>query len=537
MHTEPVEAPPPSAPVSRTREWRAVLVIWLLAVAIWIPYWWLARPIALQDPDTQDYAQIGLNLAQGKGMVTSIMPLGGLEWMRQTGRLDQPWWNLHRFPLPCLIDALFIRMFGARDLSISLASAVFFFATIPLVFLFARRLFPYPVAILATFLFTFNGGQMADSITGLTEPAATFFFLCALYLVLWPRQWWSLPLAGALTGLAFLNRYSVVLYGVPMLWLIWRRHRHRPLASVAVFIGAGALVSVWWLLRNYWLTGNPMFSLTTALMVRYMTAASPRAHDWYQFVYEQPGHFWRMHPLWTLKKWAIQTGNMWWNSTDDIGETGYVLPFFLVSILQPSTGDRQLLRRWLFWVFTIHFITLGLLSNIPRYYAIFAPFLFMYAASVMVWLWDMLKPSVRRRHVAFGVFLAFPVFFNWAYIAGTPRKPREDRTWVEYTPHNQDWLRANTPAGALIVSDVPWSVAWYGRRRSLPLPPSPAEMARFPHYGVQPDGIYLKAPRKRMNVPDGWDQWRSVQFARLPVAGYRLAHVFPDHAAYYQRVR
>jgi hypothetical protein len=107
---------------------------------------------------------------------------------------------------------------------------------------------------------------------------------------------------------------------------------------------------------------------------------------------------------------------------------------------------------------------------------------------------------------------------------------------VEYTRTNQNWLRANTPRGALIVSDVPWSVAWYGNRRSVPLPPTPADMARFAEYHLRPDGVYLKSPRKRMNVPDGWDEWRRVQYGGLPVPGYRLAHTFEDGSAYYQRI-
>jgi 4-amino-4-deoxy-L-arabinose transferase-like glycosyltransferase len=464
------------------------------------------------------------------------MPLGGLEWRRQTGRLDAPWWNVHRFPLPSLIEAGAIRLLGARDIAISLSSALFFFLTIPLLFLIARRMFPFRVALLGVALFAFCGGPMEDSFSGLTEPAAIFFFLAALYLVLWPRKWWHIPLAGLITGLAFLNRYSVVLYAFPMLALVWRARPRRPLAALAAFAVPGALVTVPWLYRDYVVAGAPLFSITTALMVRYMTAASPRAHDWYQFVYESPGHFWLQHPWWAIKKWLMQTGDMWWNGFEDVGDIGFVLPFFVLSILQPMNGTAERLRRWLFGVFLLHFVVLGLLSNIPRYYAIFTPFLCLYAAAALAWLWSFVGPRMERRYIPAAAFLAFPLFLNWLYILGPARRPREDRTWVEYTRTNQDWLRHNTPKGALIVSDVPWSVAWYGNRRSVPLPPTPDDMDRFPEYHVQPDGIYLKSPRKRMNVPDGWDEWRRVQYGGLPVPGYRLAHTFEDGSAYYQRI-
>lgn len=519
------------------REWRHVGVIWLAALILWIPYYFHARPIALQDPDAQDYAQIARNVAEGKGFTTSIMPLGGLEWMRQTGRLGQSWWNLHRFPLPSLIQAGFIKVVGPRDFAISLSSALFYFLGIPLVYLFARRMFSHRVGVLATFLFAFNGGQMGDSITGLTEPAALFLFLAALYLVLWPSKWWHIPLAGLITGLAFLNRYSVVLYALPMLVLIWKTHNKRPLAAVLEFIAPAAVVALPWLYRNYLIAGDPLFSLTTALMVRYMTAASPHTHDWYQFVYEKPTHFWMAHPWWTIKKWLTQTADLWWNNIGNIGALGYVFPFFVVSTLRPLANEAQRLRRWLLGVFVLHFVTLGLLSNIPRYYAIFTPFLIIYAADVLLWIWDQVRPGLSRQRAGFALFVTFPLLFSFLYIIGPPRRPREDRTWVEWQLTNQRWIHDSTPQDAIILSDVPWSVAWYGYRRSLPLPPKPEDLSRFNDYGITPDGIYLKSPRKRMNVPDEWDQWRAVQFGRLPLPGYGTPHEFPDHSVYYARLR
>lgn len=534
MRSDPVSY---SAPAISWHEWRNVALIWIAALILWIPFYWHARHVALLNPDAQDYAQIARNLSAGKGFITDCMPLSGLEWMRQTGRLGQPWWNVHRFPLPSLIEAGLFRVFGPTDFAASLFSSIFFFATLPLVFFFTRRLFSPRIALVATALFAFGGGPMKDSITGLTEPAATFFFLAALHLVLWPRSLWSFALAGLLTGLAFLNRSSVFLYGIPMLFLIPQTWPRSPWKALLAFCVPGAAAIAPWLLRNIILTGDPMFSLTSALMVTYMSDVSPHTHDWYRFHYEATGSFIRSHPLVMLKKWLTQMGGLWWSDSIRIGDVGPVIPFFLASFLRPYTGLSARLRRWLFGVFLCHFVVLALLSNIPRYYAIFTPFIVMYAADLMVWGWDALAtPSSWRRTVLAGI-LAAPTFLSWLYILGPPRRFRDFGIRFETRPGNQQWLRRNTPEGALIVSDIPWSVAWYGARRSLAIPPTPEDMPRFADYQLAPDGIYLKAPQHIMDVPEGWDEWRRVQVGRLPLPGYGPPHVFPDQSVYYARLR
>jgi 4-amino-4-deoxy-L-arabinose transferase-like glycosyltransferase len=524
------------SPERGAREWRWILVILLAAVVLWVPYYWHMRDVALLNPDAQDYAQIARNIARGDGMVTNTMPLSGLEWMRQTGRLGQPWWNVHRFPLPPLIEAGLFRVLGPTDLAASLVSALFFFASIPLVFLFARRLFTLRASLLATVLFTFGGGPMKDSITGLTEPAATFFFLSALYFALWPRGWKSYALAGLLTGLGFLNRSSVVLYGLPMLFLIWQAARPRSWRALAAFCLPGAAVIAPWLWRTMLVAGDPMFSLTSALMVPYMTDVSRGTHGWYTFGYESAGHFIAAHPISMVKKWVTQMGGLWWQDVSEVGDIPALVPFFALGLLKPYAGVAGRLRRWLLVVFALHFVVMALLSNIPRYYAIFTPFLAIYAADILLGIWDQLRPRASRRAVAAAGVVAVPLLLGWASILGPPQAFRRDRVRFETRPENAAWLRENTPKDALIVTDIPWSVAWYADRRALSIPPTPDEMGRYADYGLQPAGIYLKHPEWVLDLPREWNEWRFVQFGARSVPGYRVAHRFADGSVYLTRV-
>ncbi len=525
----------PPEPGAANREWRAVLLLLLLTIAVWIPYRHTMRYMALKDPDAQDYAQIARNVYEGQGFKTDVMPLCGLVWRQETGRQGAPWWNVHRFPFPSAVQAALFHIIGPTDLAVSLSSALFFFATIPLLFAFARRLFPFRVAFLATFLFALSGGEFKTSISGLTEPAAIFFFLATLYLVVWPRGSWSYGLAGALTGVAFLNRYSIVLYALPLLFWIFKTSK-RPYLHLASFILPAAIVVAPWLVRTYLIAGDPLFSLTSALMARYLSLASPRTHDWYQFVYVKPSEFWLGHPGWTLLKWVKMTADLWWFKITTIGTMGWLFTFFVVDILRPYNGLAARLRRFLLATFILHFLTFGLLSNIARYYAVFTPFLYLFAADAIVWIIAALHPTLTKGQKWMALFFLVPMLFKWATIAGPPERPKEHDTWVEWQPDNQKWIRENTPADALIVSDVPWSVAWFADRRSVPIPPTPDDMNRFREFNLQPDGIYLMSPHLRMGVPEGWDKWREVRFGGTTIPGYRVAAVLKGQAVYLERI-
>jgi hypothetical protein len=384
-------------------------------------------------------------------------------------------------------------------------------------------------------LFTFSAGVIELSITGATEPAATFFFLATLYLVLWPRGLWSFVLAGGLTGLAYLNRSSIVLYAVPLLWLIAREHREYRWKALAAFVLPAFAIVVPWLVRNIRVAGDPMFSLTTAIMARMSTPASPSADDWYQFAYIKPVSFWLSHPAWIIKKWIREAFGLWQNIAD-VGGLGMVFPLFVLSVLKEQTGTAERLRRWLFWIFVLHVAVLGLLSNLPRYYTIFAPFMAMYAADVMLWGWESTKARVRPVAALVFMVLAAPLMFRWLDRLIEPvSADNPEMSSREISKDNLRWLAANTPKGATLVSDIPWTVAWYADRRCAPLPPTPDQMSAFVKYHSRPDGIYLRRPDVRPGVPDGWSRWKTVFDAHAPIPGYRVARVFANRAVYYER--
>jgi len=82
----------------------------------------------------------------------------------------------------------------------------------------------------------------------------------ALALGLLALAFYDSPLAGAFLGLAFLTRYSMVVYALPLLYLAWHHYSSRPRLFVHQIL-AFLLVVAPWFAYNYVHFGNPFASV------------------------------------------------------------------------------------------------------------------------------------------------------------------------------------------------------------------------------------------------------------------------------------
>ncbi len=266
--------------------------LFLLAALVWRWYYYRYRFIAISDPDAEDYAQIALQLFKGRGLGSRVMPLCGLEYLRQTG--GDPaggtvWPNLHRFPFMALVECGFFHLYGhASDRALSTATGVFFIASVPLVFLLGRRVFGAAVGAVAAILFLCSPMALGASISGLTEQAATLFMLATVLLLTGRRSRPALAFAGILWGVSFWNRYTGASLALPFAIYLWAQDRRRAPGNLAAFLLPMAAAMAPEMIRNVRLAGDPLFSLTAALMVPYKSAVAPTVHWWYVPTYMKP---------------------------------------------------------------------------------------------------------------------------------------------------------------------------------------------------------------------------------------------------------
>jgi hypothetical protein len=244
-----------------------ILSIGLVTVALFA---WL-RPI--ENPDAFDYIQIAMHLADGNGFSSGRASVAALHWLHARG-FDtfelQSIPMLSRYPLPIVVQALFIRLGFAPYVAGVAFSALGYLASAAVLYVLCRRLFQSAIVSTLLVLGAFLAeGQVGLARSGLTEPVALFFFLSALAVLISDRPPRFQAIAvGILAGLGYLNRTQSLFYTLPLLIVGLFPQRDRPhahwrawLAGLGFGLLSMLLVISPWLIRNMVVTGAPTFSL------------------------------------------------------------------------------------------------------------------------------------------------------------------------------------------------------------------------------------------------------------------------------------
>lgn len=146
----------------------------------------------------------------------------------QSGLVNPEGWRFVEFPLYNVAHALLVQNFPQFSLEKwgRLLSVVLSLFSVAFVFLLGKRFISAAGGLLAAFFFAFLPYNVYFSRAILPEPAAVAFALAALYLFsVWldkNRRGW-LVLAGLAFSLGLLIKPYVIFYGVPMVWLAFRR--------------------------------------------------------------------------------------------------------------------------------------------------------------------------------------------------------------------------------------------------------------------------------------------------------------------------
>lgn len=524
--------------------------LFLLAWLVWRWYFFRYALRAISDPDAEDYAQIARQLALGRGFTSLTMPLCGLEYLRQVGAdpSGQPFWpNLHRFPFMALVEAGLFRLLRPSDHTLSLASGGFYLASVPLVFLLGRRVFGNGIGLVGAVLYLFSPPALGASISGLTEPAATFFLVATLLLLTPPRQWTGVALAGLLWGIAFWNRYTCAMLALPLCLYLWAQDRRRAPCHVAVFLGATIAAMAPEALRNVRLAGDPLFSITAALMVPFKSPVAPYVHWWYVPVYVKPLHVLLAWPGAIANKWLHEFYGGWRHLPLLLG-LEHLYPLLLLSLfLRAENATQHRLRLLTLALVGLHELTLPFLSNIVRYYAYLSPLLLLFATwggfALVQRVESVLWPPASNPHLGFSLFrrtpsamaalllLGSPMVVGWIKMDG-PR-PRHDpaHSLVDAVRSHMLAIREAIPPEKIVISNAPWSIAWRARRKAVPLPPGPSLVPFLEReYHLDVGGIYLTPRTIGSWETPNWGAWEAVRAGAREVPGFAIAQRFRDGA-------
>jgi len=368
------------------------------------------------------------------------------------------------------------------DFQIAVFNEGLLLVVVVLTFFLARKLFDVNVAWLAALLTIGCELLWQFSVSGLSTLLLMVIFLGLTWCVLrieemvrepQPRPNWLLGLAlasGVLTGVGALTRYAFGWTIIPVaLFLFFFSGQRRVLHTLAA-LGAFVVVLIPWVIRNYAVSGTPFGTAGFAIVEG--TGLFPR------FQLERSVHPDLTHALW-LKLYVTKLlGNAHDILVNELPRLGgsWASILFLAGLLLGFRGMAVRRMRYFLLMCLGTFIVVQALGqtqlsnespavNSEDLLVLLVPLVFCYGVSFFFTFLEQMKlPVLQLRYAVIAVFAALsclPMIFTLVSPKASP---------VVYPPYyppdiqnTAGWMKENE----LMMSDVPWAVAWYGRHQCV----------------------------------------------------------------------
>ena len=468
----------------------------------------------MSSPSAMDAAQLGRNIAEGRGYTTlNVRPFSIYLVKKHSNRTDDAARlksghpdisNAPVYPvvlaglmkiLPFHFDAGLKGSFwsisdskvpggriGVRyqpDFLITLFNQFLFFAMVALVFFWARRMFDFYAARLSVFLLLLSEMLWHFSASGLSTMLLLLIFMLLVWcLTLWEsevrepkRGLTSLVLlsvaAGVLTGVGALTRYSFLSMIVPVLLFLGIFGGQRRIVCCVSALFAFALVLTPWIVRNYSVSGTPFGTAGFA----FIESFSGKFRLERTLQPEFPHYALRAYfsKICTNLVPALQ---------EDLFKTdgGWIVAFFMVGLMM---GFRNLGLRRLRYFAVGSLVTLAITQALTRtqlsdetpginsenMLVLLSPMVVVFGVGAFYTLLDNIKlPFPQLRYAATFAFIFLLRLPLWFTLLFAPSKP------VAYPTYRPDLIQYSAhlmKEDELMMSDVPWAVAWYGNRQCV----------------------------------------------------------------------
>nr|MBA3469940.1 glycosyltransferase family 39 protein [Herpetosiphonaceae bacterium] len=495
---------------------------WVLLAAIvliWLGFGWTAiRTINyLGNADYSDNGVVARNLVAGRGWVVDyvtqfyrLYPNGSVTRVQETWPMLQPVWI-----------APFFALFGPTAAAARMPNLVFFAILAVLVYHIASALWDRRVGLAAVLLVLINPYMFRLLIYSTSDLGFVVLYVAALWL-LWravERGNRRLLLAsGLLVGLMCWQKTSAVVVAAGMgLWLLWRAWRspvdlrRRVFGMVVLYwVLPAALVFSPFVVRNLVEFGKPVFSTESydAWLLEYQGTSTGDFESIYRIYTNQgglgPGDL--PEPSWilrwgnqrTLNKIARQFAaarDYLLPASPALGplsgkgallgnlEDGGANPFewLMVGALLALVGALTLRRRQarlmqlvlLSFGPYIVFLALYWHANEERYFVPLIPFLALLAAGALWRIHDTIASvgTDRGRPLALlvlGTLLVLALKPGWVDATNkTSTAPISNYADWQADIAAFEWLKANTPPDAVVMTRVPWQLNFHAERPAV----------------------------------------------------------------------
>lgn len=461
------------------------------------------------NPEAMDAGQLGRNIAQGRGYTTFfVRPLSiGLTRDAREDKsslLKEGHPDISNPPVyPLLLAGLFritpppgdlgkIKGYNTYppEMFMAIMNQMLLGLGALLVFGLARRWFNLTVAWVSALLFVLTELYWRFSISGLSTVLLMDLVLVLAWLLNGFEQrarageavgklFLGLVTMGLVTGLILLTRYSAGWLIVPVAVFVGVCAPGRRIVSLAVLLGAFALVVTPWVVRNVMASGLPFGTATYAVLEGtpgFPADLMERSID--PVFTGLPGQQWQLFTS-ALRKGAVGFREIVVSDLPRLGGS-WLWPFFLVGLLVRFQNTNLGRLRW--WVvgslallIPVQALTKTHLAgelpevNSENLLIVFSPLVLIFAVGLFFVLFE--SRSAPSAAAYYGVMAGFVTLVSLPMFLALlpPRTPQMSSPY--YAPRIQQ-LAQFANEREMLMSDVPWAVAWYGERQCVSLTPS-----------------------------------------------------------------
>ena len=356
-----------------------------------------------------------------------------------------------------------------------------FLAVVVLTFLLARRLFDAGVAWLSGILLLCSEWLWRFSVSGLSTMLLMLIFIGLVWCLKLIEQEarepkWGLrgllllaAFAGLLVGVGALTRYAFGWMIVPVVLFFILFGGSRKAALCLITLGVFAVVLTPWMYRNYRISGTPFGTATFAIV----EGSSMFSENKLERSLEPDFTRISLGPL--IYKLLGNSRRILQDDLPRVGGSWLTLLFLTGLLLGFNSPAIRRLRYFLVMCLVMMIVVQALgrtqLSevspdfNSENLLVLLVPMVFVYGVSLFFLLLDQIKLLFRgMRYMVIGVFafiMCIPTVFTFLPPKTIP---------IVYPPYYPpairqvcSWMRENE----LMMSDIPWAVAWYGDRQCV----------------------------------------------------------------------
>ena len=494
-------------------------------------------------PEAMDAAQVARNLAEGHGFTTDfIRPFS--VYLLQThnlalhagqaangvvddpGKINGPHPDLANPPVYPLVlaglmkvakphwDVQLHRPFWSRsgnfrryqpEFQIAVLNQLLLLAVVALTFLIARKLFDNAVAWLAACLTLGSDLIWKFSVSGLSTMLLLVIFLGLILLLIKVEELGRLELpdtrrlflyaigAGLAVGLGMLTRYSFGWLMIPVAAFLGLAGGHRRMGlAVAAFLAFAVVVSPW-IARNLAVSGTYFGTAGYAVAENIETSPGSRLM---QSVDPNLRGAYMIHPY--EKKFFENLGGSFQDSLLHLGEGWGGILFFAGLLLGLRNPTARRLRYFSVSSLALFVVvqclgatalsTITPVVNSENLLVLFTPLVFIFGCAFFLTLLDQMKtPTPGMRYVVIGI-VAVLVWRPWVWTVCADASPV---AYPPYYPTDVQKVSAWMQPDELMMSDLPWAVAWYGNRTCIWITPDTQTFFDINDYIKPVHALYL----------------------------------------------